>query len=131
MLKVEKPASEDGVEGATPLIVVGIPAYNEEKTIAKVVVQAKRCADQVVVCDDGSTDMTGEIAEGLGAKVIRHSKNLGYGVAIQSLFGKARELGADVMVTLDGDGQHDPSDIPVLIEPVLEGRRMLLLVRAF
>jgi glycosyltransferase involved in cell wall biosynthesis len=99
-----------------------IPAYNDESSIAKVILQTKRYVDRVIVCDDGSTDMTAEIAEHLGADVVRHEKNLGYGAAVQSLFARARELNADVMVTLDGDGQHDPREIPVLVEPVLEGK---------
>lgn len=104
-----------------PFVVVGIPAFNEEKTIAKVVLKALRFADKVVVCDDGSTDMTGEIAGRLGAEVIRHDRNLGYGVAIQSLFRRARELNADVLVTLDADGQHDPCEIPNVVKPIVEG----------
>lgn len=106
---------------AKPLVVVGIPAFNEERTIARVVLKAQRYADVVVVCDDGSTDLTAEIAERLGAEVIRHGRNLGYGAAIQTLFRRARELGADVLVTLDGDGQHDPDEIPFVIKPVLDG----------
>jgi len=103
-----------------PLIVAVIPAYNEEKNIAKVILLAQKYADKVIVCDDGSTDMTTEIAEKLGADVVQHGKNIGYGAAIQSLFKRARELDADVMVTLDGDGQHDPSEIPAIIKPVLK-----------
>jgi glycosyltransferase involved in cell wall biosynthesis len=105
-----------------PLVVAAVPAYNEERTIAKVVLQAKTFVDRVIVCDDGSTDMTAEIAEHLGAYVVRHERKLGYGAAIQSLFKKARELNADAMITLDGDGQHNASEIPVLVEPVLEGK---------
>ncbi|MDI6846765.1 MAG: glycosyltransferase family 2 protein [Candidatus Bathyarchaeia archaeon] len=105
---------------AKPFVVVGIPAFNEEKTIAKVVLKAQKYADKVVVCDDGSKDLTAEIAERLGAEVIRHDTNLGYGAAIQSLFRRARELNADVMVTLDADGQHDPREIPALLKPVLK-----------
>jgi len=104
-----------------PFVVVGIPAYNEEYTIAKVVLKAQKYADKVVVCDDGSSDMTGEIAERLGAEVVRHEQNLGYGCAIRSLFRRARELGADVLVTLDGDGQHDPREIPRIVKPVVDG----------
>lgn len=104
-----------------PFIVVGIPAFNEEKTIARVVLKAQKHADKVVVCDDGSSDLTGVIAERLGAEVIRHDRNLGYGVAIQSLFRRARELDADVMVTLDADGQHDPNEIPNVVQPVVKG----------
>jgi len=101
-------------------VIATIPAYNEEKTIAKVILLAQKYVDKVVVCDDGSKDMTAEIAERLGAEVIRHEKNLGYGAAIQSLFKKARELNADVMVTLDADGQHNPDEIPALLKPVLK-----------
>ena len=103
------------------LIVIGIPAFNEEKTIARVVLEAQKHADIVVVCDDGSADLTGEIAEHLGAIVIRHEHNGGYGAAMQSLFKKARELNADVLVTLDSDGQHDPSEIPQLVKPIEDG----------
>ena len=100
------------------LVVVGIPAYNEEKTIARVVLGAQKHSHIVVVCDDGSDDLTGEIAERLGAVVVCHGKNLGYGAALQSLFKRARELKADVLVTLDSDGQHDPAQIPLLVEPI-------------
>ena len=106
--------------GGGPLV-VGIPAYNEEKSIAKVVMKAREYADKVVVCDDGSSDLTGAIAEALGAEVIRHEGNCGYGVALQSLFDKARELEADVLVTLDADGQHMVEEIPSLVKPVLQG----------
>lgn len=102
------------------MIIAAIPAYNEEKTIAKVIVLAQKHVNKIVVCDDGSTDMTAEIAERLGADVVRHGKNLGYGAAIQSLFARARELGADMMVTFDADGQHDPEQIPMLIKPILK-----------
>lgn len=103
-----------------PFVVVGVPAFNEERMIAKVVMEAQERADKVVVCDDGSTDMTAEIAKRLGADVVRHEHNLGYGAAVQSLFRRARELDADVLVTLDADGQHDPSEIPLLTKPIVE-----------
>ena len=104
-----------------PFIVALIPAYNEERTIAKVVLKTKKYVDKVIVCDDGSTDMTGEIARALGAEVIRHERNMGYGAALISLFKHARELNPDVVVTLDADGQHNPEDIPRLVEPILRG----------
>lgn len=104
-----------------PSIAVGVPALNEEKTIARVILLAKENADRVVVCDDGSTDLTAEIAKCLGADVIRHERNLGYGAALQSLFKRARELEADVFVTLDGDGQHDPRGVPKIVKPILDG----------
>ena len=108
--------------GKKPLVVVGIPAYNEERTIAKVVLEAQKHADIVLVCDDGSSDYTGEIAERLGATVERHEENKGDGAAIQSMFKAARKLGADIFVTLDGDGQHEADQIPQLIQPVLDGK---------
>jgi glycosyltransferase involved in cell wall biosynthesis len=80
-----------------------------------------RHVDKIIVCDDGSTDMTGEIAEKLGAEVIKHERNLGYGAALTSLFERAREEKADVMITIDADGQHNPDDIPNLIEPIISG----------
>jgi hypothetical protein len=93
-----------------------IPAFNEEATIARVVLLAERYVDQVFVCDDGSTDMTGIIAEALGAVVVLHEANLGYEAALLSLFEEAVKRGVDVVVTLDADGQDDPSEIPMLLE---------------
>jgi glycosyltransferase involved in cell wall biosynthesis len=104
-----------------PIIVVGVPAFNEEHTIASIIVEAKKYAKDVVVCDDGSTDCTLEIANGLGAQVIRHESNLGYGAALKSIILSARLLSADILITIDGDGQHDPKEIPRLIEPIING----------
>jgi glycosyltransferase involved in cell wall biosynthesis len=115
-------ASEKVFSEAKPFVVVGIPAFNEESSIARVVLEAQRFADAVVVCDDGSEDMTGKIAERLGADVIRHERNLGYGVALKTLFERARELEADVLVTLDGDGQHNPAEIPAVLKTINDGR---------
>lgn len=95
---------------------VCVPAYNEEKTIARVIIGAQKYVDRVLVCDDGSSDLTGTIAERLGAKVIRHERNLGKGDALRSLFLASREIGADSMVTIDGDGQHNPDEIPRLLD---------------
>ena len=101
-----------------PIVVAGIPAFNEEKTIARIVLGAQKNAHIVVVCDDGSTDLTAEIAERLGAVVVRHERNRGYGAALQSLFERAKDLKADILVTLDSDGQHNPAEIPRLIKPI-------------
>jgi glycosyltransferase involved in cell wall biosynthesis len=106
-------------QSVKPLVIACIPALNEENSVAKVILQAKPYVDKIVVCDDGSTDMTAAIASGLGATVIRHPKSTGYGGAIATLFGAAREGGADIMVTLDADGQHDPKFIPDLIAPII------------
>lgn len=98
-----------------------IPAFNEERTIGKVVIGTMPHVDQVIVCDDGSADMTAAIAEKLGAKVIRHDQNMGKGEAFRSLFSACRDMGADVMVTIDGDDQHDPADIPKLVDALAKG----------
>ena len=103
-------------------ITIGIPAYNEEKNIAKIIVQLKKVADQILVCDDGSTDSTSEIAESLGAIVIKHPKNLGYGSAIRSIFLKSREINAEVLVTIDADGQHKIEDVKKVIKPIVDGQ---------
>lgn len=92
-----------------------IPAYNEESKIENLITLAKKHVDQVIVCDDGSTDNTANVAKKSGAILISHKSNKGYGAAIMSLFDYARE-NADVMVTLDGDGQHDPEQIPLLLD---------------
>ena len=113
------------------MIVACIPAYNEEKTIARIILQAQKHADTVIVCDDGSTDMTGEIAHRLGAEVIHHEKNLGYGAALRSLFKRAKDLNADVIVTIDADAQHDPAAIPQLINPILEDKVDMVLGSRF
>jgi glycosyltransferase involved in cell wall biosynthesis len=119
---VETEAIEIGtLTKAKPFVVVGIPAFNEEQTIARVVLVAQKFAGKVVVCDDGSTDYTAKIAEGLGADVVKHETNAGYGASIKSLFMRARELNADVFVTLDADGQHEPNEIPCVIKPIVEG----------
>lgn len=92
-----------------------IPAYNEESCIESLVKSTKNHVDSVVVCDDGSTDKTANIATKAGAIVISHQTNKGYGSAIISLFNYARENNADIMITIDGDGQHDPEQIPLLL----------------
>jgi glycosyltransferase involved in cell wall biosynthesis len=114
-----------------PSIVAGIPAYNEEKTIAEMVLKAGCHVGKVLVCDDGSKDRTQMIARKNGAHVLEHKKNMGYGATMQTLFGKARELGADVLVVFDGDGQHDPDEIPELVKPVLEGRADIVIGSRF
>jgi glycosyltransferase involved in cell wall biosynthesis len=105
-----------------PFVVVGIPAFNEENSIARIVIEAQKHAEEVIVCDDGSSDLTAQIAERLGAQVIRHKQNKGYGAAIKSLFQQALTLGADVLVTLDGDGQHNASEIPQVLKPIINGK---------
>ena len=99
-------------------IVIGLPAFNEEKNIGKIVAQLLDKSYSVIVCNDGSSDSTGIIAEKMGAIIINHKKNLGYGAAIGSIFRKARDEKFDILVTFDSDGQHRISDIEKMIEPI-------------
>ena len=101
-------------------IVIGIPAFNEEKNIASLIIKLKKISQNIIVCDDGSIDLTGKIAENLGAIVIKHEKNLGYGSAIKSIFLKAHEVNADILVTFDADGQHRIEDINTILQPIKE-----------
>jgi glycosyltransferase involved in cell wall biosynthesis len=102
-------------------ILVCIPSHNESKTIGQVVLKAKNYATEIIVYDDGSTDNTYDIAKAAGAdSIIRSPVNNGYGVAIRTLFQAAREKDADIMVTIDSDGQHDPEQIPDVVKPIIE-----------
>tara|TARA_B110000444_G_scaffold256526_1_gene293034 strand:- start:3248 stop:4186 length:939 start_codon:yes stop_codon:yes gene_type:complete len=103
-------------------IVAGMPMYNEEETIGTVVTMALKYVDAVICIDDGSSDSSARIAEKCGAIVIRHRVNRGYGGALKSLFLKAKEINADALVVLDSDGQHETSDIPKLLEPIMSGQ---------
>ena len=100
-------------------VIVGIPAFNEEKNIASIITKLSTIADTILVCDDGSTDLTATIAKKIGAIVIKHEKNLGYGAAIRSLFLKAKDLDGDILVTFDADGQHRIDDIKNVIKPIV------------
>jgi glycosyltransferase involved in cell wall biosynthesis len=105
-----------------PSYLAVVPAYNESDTLADVIRSIRRHAPQfdVLVVDDGSTDATGEIAERMGARLVRHPFNLGIGGAVQSGFVFAREHGYDYMVQVDGDGQHDAQQIHELIAAMRE-----------
>lgn len=112
-------------------ITVGIPAFNEEKNIAVLITQLKKITDKIIVCNDGSTDLTSEIAEELGATVINHEKNLGYGAAIRSIFLKSKDLDVDILVTFDADGQHRIEDINKVINPIINGESDLVIGSRF
>lgn len=112
-------------------ITVGIPAYNEEKNIASLILKLREITDNILVCNDGSSDMTGQIAEKLGAVVINHEKNLGYGAAIRSIFKKSKELNVDVLVTFDADGQHQIKDINAVVEPILKNEADIVIGSRF
>ncbi|MEN3016839.1 MAG: glycosyltransferase family 2 protein [Candidatus Methanosuratincola petrocarbonis] len=98
---------------------VCIPAYNEESSIAGVIANAKPHADHIIVCDDGSKDKTAEVAKKMGAEVFSNPHNMGKGAALNVLLDYAKSQNPDVVVTIDADGQHDPAEIPRLIEPIL------------
>jgi len=100
-------------------ITIGIPAYNEEKNIAGIIIKLKKITNDIIVCDDGSNDLTSEIAKKFGVDVIKHEKNSGYGSAIKSIFNKAKEYDNDVLVTFDADGQHHVDDIKKVVDPIL------------
>ena len=100
------------------MLIIGIPAYNEEKNIASIILKLKESADKIIVCNDGSTDLTGKISEELNVITIHHKENLGYGAAIRSIFLKAKELDGDILVTFDADGQHNIADIKNVILPI-------------
>jgi len=100
------------------LSVVCIPAFNAESQIKDVIKKSQNYVDKVIVCDDGSSDETYANAKSSGALVLQHKANLGKGAALKTLFIKAKELGADIVITIDGDGQFLPEEIPKLIEPI-------------
>ncbi len=112
-------------------IIAGIPAFNEEKNIASIITKLNKIADSVVVCDDGSTDLTSDIAKKMGAIMINHEKNLGYGGAIRSIFLKAKEIDGDILVTFDADGQHRIEDIKNVIEPIINQKADLVIGSRF
>tara|TARA_Y100000782_G_scaffold111133_1_gene138575 strand:+ start:516 stop:1397 length:882 start_codon:yes stop_codon:yes gene_type:complete len=112
-------------------LTIGIPAYNEEKNIASIIIKLREITNDIIVCDDGSNDLTGEIATKLGASVIKHPKNLGYGEAIKSIFNKAKEYNNDALVTFDADGQHNINDISRVVDPILENKADIVIGSRF
>ncbi len=112
-------------------VVAAIPCYNEARFIGDVVRQTAPHVDVVIVVDDGSTDETTKVAQVAGARTVRLPTNMGPGAAAQSCLRAAREAHADVLVTLDGDGQHDPAEIPTVIGPILSGEADLVIGSRF
>jgi dolichol-phosphate mannosyltransferase len=94
-----------------------IPVYNEERHLERVLDEVRRYSPEILVVNDGSTDRTAQLlAQQSGLQVITHPQNQGYGAALISAFGYARQQPLDVLVTMDCDGQHEPARIPVLLE---------------
>jgi glycosyltransferase involved in cell wall biosynthesis len=114
-----------------PLTVAVIPAHNEESTVGSVVERALRHVDKVIVIDDGSTDATAGRATQAGAEVVSLRPNFGKGVALRAGLHRATELGADVIVTLDADGEHDPDEIPLLTQAIARADVVLGARRAY
>ena len=106
-------------------VLVAIPAFNETQTIARVIEGARQFLPDILVVDDGSVDDTGAVAAAAGATVRRLAANQGKGAALKAGFSYAREHGYDYVVTLDGDGQHDPADIANVL-PLLHDFDLIL-----
>jgi glycosyltransferase involved in cell wall biosynthesis len=102
-------------------VIVAVPAFNEEVSIGSIVLSSLKNADKVVVIDDGSSDNTSEIAHMASAEVISHKKNEGKGSSIKDAFEYAKKDNADILVLIDGDGQHNPDEIPKLLDPIKKG----------
>lgn len=100
-----------------------VPAFDEEQSVGRVIDELRAFDSEldVVVVDDGSYDGTAAVARARGARVLRLPFNLGIGGAVQTGFRYAFEHDYDIAVRVDGDGQHDPSQLPLLLEPVLAG----------
>jgi len=114
-----------------PKIMAAIPAYNEEQFIGDIVTRTKKFIDKVIVIDDGSTDNTSKAAQAAGAEVIKHKTRQGAGGATKTAFEAAKRSYADILVTLDGDGQHNPDEIPQLLAPILNEEADLVIGSRF
>ncbi|MFH1444917.1 MAG: glycosyltransferase family 2 protein [Nanoarchaeota archaeon] len=101
-------------------LVATIPAYNEESKIGEVVKGCFKYCKEVVVIDDGSKDATAKVAKKAGAKVFRNNPNMGVGYTVRRCYEEALKLNPDIIVNLDGDGQHNPDEIPAMIAPLLK-----------
>src|SRR5437868_2684504 len=105
-------------------VAVVVPAYNEERAVGRTVRGLPRWIDHVLVVDDASTDGTALAAATgrRGLEVLAHAHNRGVGAAIATGYARALELGVDAALVMAGDGQMDPADLPMLLEPIARGR---------
>lgn len=108
-----------------------IPAYNEANNIASIIQKSKLYAEEVFVVDDGSTDSTAAISEAAGAIVIRNGRNIGKGAALKRCLFECLKYQPAIVVTLDGDGQHDPGDIPAVLKPIEDGHSDIVIGSRF
>jgi len=112
-------------------ILIGIPLFNSEETIASIIITSSKFCDEVVCIDDCSTDLSGEIAKKAGATVIRHEKNRGVGGVTKTFFNYAKKKNASIVLLIDSDGQHDPNDIPKLIKPLKDNNADMVIASRY
>src|SRR6185369_14265889 len=120
-----RPDSVPGRNGRTDCAAV-IPCFNEESTISELVNDVLRHVKKVIVVDDGGTDRTADLARRAGAEVLQHANNRGKGAALRTGWARARALGFQWALTLDGDGQHSPKDIPAFFQRLDESSAALV-----
>lgn len=118
-------------EPAVRRVLVAIPCYNEGLTIGSLVLKARAHADEVLVVDDGSLDDTAQIARLSGANVVTHQRQMGKGAGVLDAMRYAREKGYAALVLIDGDGQHNPDEIPAVVAPVLDAGADLVIGSRF
>jgi glycosyltransferase involved in cell wall biosynthesis len=109
---------EDKSSKKNTVMMAIIPAYNESESIGKVVSETNKHVSSVIVVDDGSSDNTAEVAASMNARVVRNRHNNGKGAALKRGLIECLKYNPDIVITLDGDGQHDPAEIPKLLEPI-------------
>jgi glycosyltransferase involved in cell wall biosynthesis len=108
-----------------------IPAYNEEKNISMVIKKCKKYVNNIIVIDDASIDSTPIIAEDAGATVIINKENIGKTGSLKKGFNKGLKEGVEIFVLLDGDGQHNPQEIPLFLKKIKEGYDLVIGARKF
>lgn len=111
--------TDSGAADLTGVVAI-IPAYNEERHVASVVLRLRQFVDTVIVVNDGSSDATEQVASLAGARVVKHPENRGYGAAIQSGLQAAQQLDPRAVVLMDADGQHRVDDVADLVRPILD-----------